>query len=289
MCWVNGHRVDASTPTLSALDRGFTLADGCFETMRAYRGVIFRLDAHVARLAHAGDMLGIPEPPHLAETISEALRRLRIGMFDAAVRVTVSRGVGRGVQPPTGIMPTTVLIADHLPTPPAMLRTRGLSVRIAAGRRNEFAATAGLKTLSYTDSVIALAAARALGADDALVLDTAGHLSEGTSSNTFLIIRGVVHTPPGSCGILPGITRAAVLEILADFDIPVEETPIPASAIDAADELFLTSSIRGVAPVTRVDDRPVGTGTVGPITQRIVAAYDALVATEVADYLAGSR
>jgi branched-subunit amino acid aminotransferase/4-amino-4-deoxychorismate lyase len=175
-----------------------------------------------------------------------------------------------------------------MPAFPATLGTRGLSVHIASGRRNEYAPSAGLKTLSYTDTVLALAAARARGADDAVLLDTAGHLCEGTSSNLFLVIRGVVHTPPATCGILPGITRQAVLDMLADFDIPVEQFPIPPAALDAADELFLTSCLREIAPVTRVDERPIGTGVPGPLTLRLRAAYQALVTSAIADDAGGA-
>jgi branched-chain amino acid aminotransferase len=289
LCWVNGHRVDPSAPALSVSDRGFTLADGCFETMRAYAGVIFRLDPHLARLAATAERLGIPVPPHLDETIAQAVRALQADGTDASVRLTLTRGIGSGVAPRAAGPPTTVLFVNHLPLFPADVYARGLSARIAEGRRNEFSPTAGLKTLAYTDAVVALSAARATGADEALLLDTERHLSEGSASNIFLVIRGVVHTPPKSCGALPGITRAAVLEILAQLDIPVEESPIPASAIAAADEIFLTSSLREIAPVTAVDGRPVGTGAVGPLTVRATESYRQLVVEEVADGRAVSR
>jgi branched-subunit amino acid aminotransferase/4-amino-4-deoxychorismate lyase len=283
MCWVNGIPTDPHAAALSVSDRGFTLADGCFETMRAYHGVVFRLDAHLERLAAAADRLGIPTPPHLSETVADAARALRAAGADASLRVTVTRGIGAGVAPPPGVAPTTVLRIDHLPTVPTTLETRGLTVHVAAGRRNEYAPTAGLKTLSYTDAVVTLMDARARGADDAILLDTAGHLCEGTSSNLFLVIRGVVHTPPSTCGILPGITRRTVLDILAESDIPVELLPIPPDALDVADEVFLTSSLREIASVTRVGDRPIGTGTPGPLTRRVRDAYRLRVTTAIAD------
>jgi branched-chain amino acid aminotransferase len=280
-CWVNGLRVDPQHPAISPLDRGFTLADGCFETMRAYAGVIFRLDAHLERLASTLARLGIPFPPHLDETIADVARTLRTASADLAVRLTVTRGIGSGIAVRDGTQPTSVLFVDRLPALPPGLRAHGLSVRIAGGKRNEFAPTAGLKTLAYTDAVVALFAARSQGADDALLLDTEGHLSEGSSSNVFLVIRGVVHTPPPQCGVLLGITRAAVIEILRQLDIPVEEFPIPPHAIAAADEMFLTSSLREIAPVTAVDGRPVGVGEVGPLTIRVLDAYRRLVQHDV--------
>ncbi len=284
LCWVNGLRVDPLRPALSVTDRGLTLADGCFETMRAYAGVIFRLDAHMARLADGATRLGIDVPAHLDATITDATRALSERRLDAVVRLTVTRGTGAGLAPPPGVPPTTVLLVDPPPEAPPGLATRGLSARIAAGRRNEHSPTAGLKTLAYTDAVLALRAARAQGADEALLLDTAGHLSEGSASNVFVVVRGVVHTPPLGCGALPGITRAAVKEILAGLDLPVTDEPIPARALESADEVFLTSSVREIAPVTAVDGRPIGSGRPGPLTQRVRDGYRALVAATVRDH-----
>lgn len=281
LCWVNGRRVDPQRPAISATDRGFTLADGCFETMRAYAGTIFRLDAHLERLALTADRLGLPVPAHLNETISDAVRAIRGTHGDRAVRLTLTRGRGRGVAPPTDSEATTVLIVDRLPSLPSP--RHGLRIRVADGRRNEYSPTAGLKTLSYTDAVLALAAARAQGADDALLLDTEGHLSEGTSSNVFVVSGGVVHTPPARCGVLLGITRAAVLEILQRLQIPIDESPVPGGAATRADELFLTSSLREIAPVTAVGDRAIGNSVVGPLTSRVQEAFRQLVADEVAD------
>jgi branched-chain amino acid aminotransferase len=289
-CWVNGHPMDPGAPALSVSDRGFTLADGCFETMRAYGGVVFQLDAHLARLASTAERLGISVPPHLDATIADAVRVLRASRADAAVRLTLTRGSGSGLAPSSLAPPTTVLLVDRLPAavtqPPTARDRHGLRLHLASGRRNEFAPTAGLKTLSYTDAVIALAAARAAGADDALLLDTEGHLSEGSASNVFLVIRGVIHTPPLSCGVLPGITRAVVIDCLRQLDLPLEESPIPSSALSAADEIFLTSSLREIAPVVSVDHRPVGLGAPGPVTVRLLEAFRRLVREAVADEMA---
>lgn len=289
MCWVNGLPADPDAPALSVSDRGFTLADGCFETMRAYRGVIFCLGEHMERLSVTAARLGIPVPPHLEQTVAAATRALRAARADASVRLTISRGAGAGVAPPSGIAPTTVLLISRLPAVPATLAATGLAVRIASGRRNEYAPSAGLKTLSYTDTVLALIEAKAGGADDALLLDTAGHLCEGTSSNLFLVAGGRVRTPPRSCGILPGITRQTVLAILESLGIAAKEAPLPPEELDGADEIFLTSSLREIAPVTRIGERVVGSGRPGPLTSRVVAAYRDLVAAAIADEWDGTR
>jgi branched-chain amino acid aminotransferase len=135
---------------------------------------------------------------------------------------------------------------------------------------------------------LALIEARAAGAGDALLLDTAGHLCEGTSSNVFVVADGVVHTPPRSCGILPGVTRQAVLGILEASQIRAIEAPMSPGVLGTADEVFLTSSLREIAPVTRVGDRPVGSGQPGPITRQVSAAYDMAVAGAIADEMGGA-
>lgn len=289
--WVNGRPVDPSAPALSVMDRGFTLADGVFETMRATRGVIVRLDAHLARLVAGLARLRIAVPPHLNETVSDAIRALREQRADAAVRLTVSRGPGAGFAPISGVEPTCVLLVSPLPTLARDVYERGLAVHIATGRRSERAPTAGLKTLSYADSVLALVEAHAHGAADALVLDTSGHIIEGAASNIFVVAHGDIRTPPLSCGILPGITRATVIDIISSWGqgATAQESVIVPSDLAVADEIFLTSSLRGIAPVTSIDGTPVGRGTPGPITQRLMTAYARSIDDEVADHALDGR
>ena len=284
--WVNGRPVDPSAPALSVMDRGFTLADGVFETMRATRGVIIQLDAHLVRLTTGLARLRIALPPHLDETVSDAIRVLHERRADAAVRLTVSRGPGAGLAPISGVEPTCVLLVYPLPAVGPDVYEHGLAVHIATGRRSERAPTAGLKTLSYTDSVFALVEAHAHGAADALVLDTSGHIIEGAASNVFVVANGDIRTPPLSCGILPGITRATEIGIISAWGkgATVQESVIVPSDLAAADEIFLTSSLRGIAPVTSIDGTPVGRGTPGPITQRLMTAYARAIDDEVADH-----
>jgi branched-chain amino acid aminotransferase len=283
LVWINGRPVPAEAPHLSALDRGFTLADGVFETMRVYHGRAFRLDAHMRRLRDATSALGIPLRSDISDLVSGAIvEAVGTGMPDASVRVTVSRGAGAaGVAPPSSPEPTIVVTVSVLPHFPAAIYTDGLTVHVASGRRNERAMTAGLKTIAYADAVIALAEARVAGADDALFLDTEGHVSEGTSSNVF-IASGVnaLATPPLSCGALPGVTRAAVMELAPILGIATEVRPIRHHELLGSREAFLTSSLRAIAPVIRVDGRPLGDGRPGPLTRRVMEAYSALVERE---------
>lgn len=281
---INGHLVDPTTPHISALDRGFTLADGLFETMRSYGGVIFRLDEHLVRLERGASALRLFVPPRLRLMVLDTLRAaVDGGLRDASVRLTVSRGPGApGVAPPPDAHPTVVVAVHPLPPFPSELYGAGLSAITAAGRRNEHAVTAGLKTLSYTDAMVALAEARAAGSDDAIFLDTAGHLSEATSSNLFLTLDGTLHTPPASCGALAGITRAAILELAAEHGVASSEAPVDPELLHDASEAFLTSSVREIVPLVRVDGRLIGDGTPGRLTRTLMAAYAQRVWAECA-------
>jgi branched-subunit amino acid aminotransferase/4-amino-4-deoxychorismate lyase len=282
MVWVNGQLLSGRGTGLSPLDRGFTLADGLFETMRAYDGVAFRLREHLTRLRAGARRLALALPEQLERDVFVALHAARdAGRGDANVRVTVSRGVGApGVAPPADAEPTVVIAVAPLPSFSPSLYDDGISAILASGRRNERAMTAGLKTLAYTDNVVALAQARSAGADDALFLDTEGHLCEATSSNLFLAIDGALVTPAISCGALPGITRAAVLELARAAGDRVEERVVGPEELAAAEEAFLTSSVRELVPLVRVNGTRIGRGVPGPATRRLRAAYAQLVERE---------
>ena len=277
--WVNGERLDPDAAHVSARDRGFTLADGLFETMRARHGRVFRLDRHLARLERSLEVLQIPRPPDLRASMAPALAHC--GPGDASIRLTVTRGVGPGgVAPPDGPRPTLVIAVSSFPSFPASVYESGLSAHIASGRRNERAMTNGLKTAAYTDAVVAMIEAHRAGADEALFLDTESHCSEATSSNLFAWTGTALLTPPVSCGALPGITRATVLEIAASKDIPIAERPFTLDDLLSAREAFLTSSLRGIAPLVRVDGRGIGDAAPGALTRSFAAAYAALVDAE---------
>jgi branched-chain amino acid aminotransferase len=277
--WLNGVQRSIDEPLLSPLDRGFTLADGLFETMRARGGTVFRLDAHLDRLCAGARLLGIPIPPGMRDHVAAASRTAFTGGYQhASIRLTVTRGPAPpGLAPPPHPAPTVALAIAPL-TPSS--ESRAIVATMASARRNEHALTSGLKTIAYTESVIALAHAKAAGADDAIFLDTAGHVSEATASNVFALIDGTLVTPPLSCGVLPGITRAAVLEIAPALGIAVAEREIAEPELAMSSELFLTSSIREIAPLVRIATTAIGTGRPGAVTRKIIESYAALVRDE---------
>jgi branched-chain amino acid aminotransferase len=273
---VNG---SPDTPAVSVRDRGFTLADGLFETMRVQNGAVFRLDHHLLRLAGGLAMLGIPASPHIREWILDAVARA--GVASASVRLTVTRGpAAGGLLPPAEVTPTVVVTISQMPEVAAATYERGLTSRFAAGRRNEHSASAGVKTLAYTDNVLEYLAARRAGVDEAIFLDTAGHCSEATASNLFIWTGDDLVTPPVSCAALPGVTRRLVQELAATGGITWAERPIEPHELLAAQEAFLTSSLRGVAPLVSLQDQPLGSGRPGPLTRQLMEAHAAAIARE---------
>jgi branched-chain amino acid aminotransferase len=269
--WLNGELLDEARASLSVHDRGFLLGDGLFETLRVYDGRVFRLAAHLRRLRGGAARIALALPPGLDRAVRETVAAS--GVRDGAVRLTVSRGAGgEGLAAPAGAPPTVVVTVRPY-RPVGAWYTAGIRAQLAAGRVDERRATAGLKQLGYLEAVVALAEARAAGCEDALFLDTAGHLAEGAASNLFLVAGGELWTPPLSCGVLPGITRAAVLELAAARGLAPREEPLPPQALAAAAEAFLTSSLRELVPLTAVGGRKVGDGVPGEVTLALLHDY----------------
>jgi branched-chain amino acid aminotransferase len=276
--WVNGEPRPDDLAHVSAHDRGFTLADGLFETMRVREGRVFRLEHHLARLAGGLLALHISMPARIREWVLGAVDAA--GLPDASVRLTVTRGVGSSGLAPVACRPTVVIAIGPLPAFPPAIYESGLTAHVASGRRNERAMTVGLKTLAYVDAVAGLLEAQRVGADEALFLDTDGHCSEATASNLFVWTGSLLLTPPVSCGALPGITRATVLELASGLGLDASDRPFSLEQVLEAQEAFLTSSLRGLAPLVRIGGRPIGAGSPGTVTRRLASAYAALVQRE---------
>ena len=280
LMWVNGKQVDPGAPHISGLDRGFNRADGLFETMRSYDGHVAFLNRHMRRLAGGAKALALSLPDLSEQVLTGARVAKERGWGDAAIRLTVSRGVGDlGLPPTPGVEPTAVVIASPLPPTPPGMYDKGISVQIAKGRRNEYSVTSGLKTLAYAEAVIALTAAREAGFDDALFLDIEGHVAEGPISNVMFAKGRKLITPPLTCGILPGVTRAVTMELAAEQGFSVEERPVERAEIDSADEMLYTSSLRELYPIVRVDAVAIGSGSPGPVYKQLHKAYAAGVKT----------
>jgi len=277
--FLNGVKVEGAGGAVSPRDRGLTLADGLFETMRVRRGHVFQLRQHVERIYRGLLTLRIDAPPELDRRVTEVVDAA--GLDEASVRLTVTRGVGgSGLVVARDIPPTVIVTVGPMPVFPGSVYERGLSAHVPAGRRNARSSTSGVKTLSYTDAVVGLLEAQEHGADEALFLDGDDHCSEASASNLFMVTGATLVTPPISCGALPGITRATVLQLAVELGIGAVERECTLDDLLRADEAFLTSSLRGIAPLVRVNGHEIGTGMPGALTRRVSAAHGALVETE---------
>ena len=289
--WIDGRLQPADSPSLSVFDRGFLLGDGIFETLRARRAVAIELDEHLERLRESALPLGIRLPADDAAIVAGIAALLRAeGLADdgsasshpgdEAIRITVSRGVsmGRGLAPAgPDVAPTVVVLAwPHTGPDPAVLRD-GLSLITSSVRRDPGSPLAGVKSTSRAESVYARLEAERAGADDALVLDTMGHVSEATSANVFAIRRGRLLTPPLGSGCLAGTTRSWLLRHAAEHDLEPEEDELTRADLLHADEVFLSSSVAGVLPVSSLDDEEIGRGGAGPITISLHDAREAWI------------
>ena len=264
MIHLNGRLVDAATARIDPADRGLLLADGLFETLRAYGGKPFALEAHLSRLAQGAAALGIPTPAvaDLTEAVAETLAANKLP--EASLRITLTRGSGpRGLLPPDNPTPTVLVSASPAGAPPSAWRARIVPVR-----RNEHSPLSRLKTLAYLDNVLALRQAAATGADEALMLNTAGRLASGSRSNLFLVLSGVLVTPPESEGVLPGIARRTVLALAAEAGIATREAPLSAEDLELAAEAFVSNSVVEVVPLVVVDDNTLPPGPVAALLAR---------------------
>jgi branched-chain amino acid aminotransferase len=279
--WADGRIVAPDEPVITALDHGLLVGDGLFESVRVDRGVPFELERHLQRLVRGGRVLDLAvDIARVREGIAAVLRATWAPVAPVApaapaapvapaaplarLRVTITSGPGplgstRGDARPT----VTVILAPLRPLPSSA------AVAIAEWPRNEHSPLAGVKSTSYAENVLALAAAQSRGADEAVFANTAGQLCEGTGSNVFVGIGGRLVTPPLSAGCLGGVTR----EILCEL-VDVVEEPIGIEAFAQADEAFLTSTTRRVQAVTAVDGRPLATCP-GPLTAAAAAALAA--------------
>lgn len=275
--WFNGELIEEADVRIAPNDRGFLLGDGLFETLLARRGRIAFLDAHVVRLSAGGNILGIPLPAstrHLAIACGMLLEAN--GLTEAprtALRITLTRGPGpRGLLPPEKPVPTLMITVSESPVPAA-----SQSAILATPRRNALSPVSRLKALPYLDNLLAREEARSRGADEALMLDTSGHLACASVANVFLWEGDKLVTPAEECGILPGITRAAVLELAERMKIEVAEDMIAPQRLARADGAFLTNSLMGLMPLSRIEQREM---PVHRLTGRLQAAYELLLDAE---------
>ncbi len=260
--------------SVSAYDRGFLYGDAVFEVFRTYGGQPFAMDEHLARLRRSAERVFIAMP------VDEATLRHEIEVLDALalagnaesyVRLVLTRGTGPlALDPDSATHPLRVLYVEPVVPPARDAYVQGVAVVTVHTRRaTDETSAAGAKVSNYLANLLALRDAKSRGAHEALVVDSRGQVVEGASSNVFVVSGGRIATPPESAGILVGITRAHVLEAARALGIPVEERELALADVYGADEVFITSSIRELVPVVRVDDRVIGSGKPGQVSRAL--------------------
>jgi branched-chain amino acid aminotransferase len=273
---VNGEIVPAEEARVSVLDNGFTFGDGVYETLRTYAGRPFRLDRHLERLRASAARLGIGLPLPDAELRARLDALLaRAGNPESYIRLIVSRGVGDisynfdRVKGPTVVM----AVKPYQPYPEHHFRD-GVDVIVSKVRRNHpLALDPAIKSCNLLNNILAVREAQARGAAEAILLNHAGDVAEGASTNVFAVQGGALLTPPLDAGILEGVTRGVVIEMARRRGLTVREERLPLPALVAADEVFLTSTTRELAPVRSVEGSAIGPGRPGPTTLGLLAAF----------------
>ena len=276
LIYYNGKFVPKSEANTSIYDHGFLYGDGVFEGIRAYNGRVFKLREHVDRLYDSAKAIALKIPlskEEMEEAVLETLRKNNLK--DAYIRPIVSRGVGDlGLDPRKCPMPNVYIISQEWGAMYGDLYEVGLTgVTVAIRRNSADALSPNIKSLNYLNNILAKIEANEKGGDEAIFFDGNGYLSEGSGDNIFIIKNGIVYTPP-TINNLKGITRATAIELLKEMDITVSVENLGLFDLYTADEIFVTGTAAEAAPLVKVDGRDIGDGKPGPITKKMVAAFE---------------
>ena len=284
---INGRIVPEALAVVPVSDRGFLYGDGLFETLHAYGRVMFKIGAHLERLYEGARALHFEPSPKtlpLARWMKELVAAADFS--EANVRLTVTRGCGpRGPSIVGPFKLNVVLSATRFERPSAAILRDGVCAIVSSLRRQESAATAKLKTLNYIEQILAKREADAAGVSEALLLNNAGLLCEGSASNISIIREGAMVVPdPELAGALPGIAQLTAMQAARNLGLPVRMTCLSPWDPGRSDEAFLTGSMREISPLVRVGDVAVGNGKPGPLTLKIVGEFRRIVEGECAPF-----
>jgi branched-chain amino acid aminotransferase len=291
---VNGKISSVNDAEVSVFDRGFLYGDSLYEVARSYDGVFFYLDEHLERLEASAKLCDMT----LGQTTAQYRReiydtfetfRKQPGMAkaEAYCRIIVTRGVGRigfglnCLQTPSQYVILMLPVDDFVPTREKF--QKGMKLKVSCRLRNDRRALdPAMKSGNYLNSLLAFLEVSREGYDDALLCNADGHMTEGTTFNIFYVRKGIIATPPLDVGILDGITRRHVIQMARGAGFPVREVRFPSERLHEADEVFATSSLKEVFPVTQIDHVKIKGGKPGPITLRLHEVFQTMIAKEIA-------
>ena len=280
--YVDGKYMPSSEAKITVFDHGLLYGDGVFEGIRAYNGRVFKLERHVERLYHSARAIDL-KIPHTPEEVTaillETCRRNRL--VDGYLRPIITRGPGDlGLDPRKCKRgPSVIVIAQEIALYPTEKYEQGLKVVTSSYRRvPPQSLSPSIKSLNYLNNIMARIEANQYGADEALMLDIHGYVSEATADNFFIVQNHTLMTPITSTN-LPGVTRETVIELAEKLGIRTIERPFSLYDVWASNECFITGTAAEIGPVVEVDGRKIGDGTPGKVTKQLIHAFRELVTT----------
>jgi branched-chain amino acid aminotransferase len=279
--YINGAYYPKSQAKVSVYDHGLLYGDGVFEGIRAYNGVVFKLKEHIDRLYRSAQAIMLQIPLTKEEMIKAVVETLRKNKLkDAYIRLVVTRGVGDlGLDPQKCSKQSTIIITDTISLHASGAKEKGITTMISWVRRNPVDTTTHeIKSLNYLNSVLAKIDATANGVDEAIGLDKNGCIAEGVGENLFIVKNDEILTPPSSTGALEGITAQVAIKLAKSLGYEVTETNITPFQLFTADEAFFTGTAMEMVPIREVNKRQIGNGSPGPVTKKLMMAFQKVIA-----------
>lgn len=278
--YIDGTWVPTAEARVSVFDHGLLYGDGVFEGIRAYHGRVFRLRQHLERLYSSAKFISLEIPINinaLEELVKESLRVNHLK--DAYIRLLVTRGIGDlGLDPRKCGPPNIIIIADQVALFPERCYEKGLEAVFVKTKRNLISAlNPAVKSMNYLNNILAKIEANAKNVPEGIMLNHEGFVSECTGDNVFYVKKNDIFTPPVSAGVLVGITRSVVIEIIKNqTKYKFKEKLFKPKDLLAADEVFFTGTAAEVIPVTKIDRKRIGNGKPGVITRELIARFKEL-------------
>jgi branched-chain amino acid aminotransferase len=280
LVYIDGNYYPKSEAKVSVYDHGLLYGDGVFEGIRAYEGVVFKLDEHLDRLYHSAHTIALEIPLSKEEMKKAVLDTLKKNnLRNAYIRLVVTRGVGDlGLDPRKCSKPTVIIITEPLIQLHSEEKKKtGITAIISWVKRDPVDATTHeIKSLNYLNSILAKIEANIAGVDEAICLDKRGFVCEGAAENIFMVKDGEIVTPPICTGALAGITRRVAMKLARKLGYQVVERNITPNELFNAEEVFLTGTAAEIVPVREINKRVIGNGKPGPVTQRLMEEFQKL-------------
>lgn len=282
LIYIDGQLLPEAEARISVFDHGLLYGDGVFEGIRFYNGRVFRLEQHIRRLYDSARSILLTIPMSQEEMIKATCETVAANKLqDGYIRLVITRGVGpMGLSPYKCPKASVIIIASTISLYPKEAYENGLTMATCATRRpSHDILSPQVKSLNYLNNVMAKVEAIQAGAEEGLMLNDLGLVAECTGDNLFIVRDGVISTPPLTSGALDGITRGVVFEIAAHIGVPIRERELSRHDIYTADECFLTGTAAEVIAAVKLDQRAIGTGKPGDVTQKVIARFRELTQT----------